>query len=258
MVTSNNNNNLVKNLINLSHTDNLSHAYLFYGEAKDEMKSQALALAKKLETGELGTGSSSRTPILIDATIFDAENTSSLGIDIVREIKNYISQKPLKSKKRTVIVLGAQELTREAQNAILKILEDAPQSALIILIATSIERLLPTIISRLQKIYISINKELNDLTKIVPNQRIKELADKFLKADSTTRRTLVKEITDEEKDGSVNLSILFVDALIMLLSQKPEENGPFLKELLYRRRVLGEYSLNKRLQLAYLSNLWYN
>lgn len=251
MATSNSNNSPRSNLINFPQVDNLSHAYLFYGEAKDEMRSRALALAKALED------ISSEGQVLIDATIIDAENSSSLGIDIVREIKKFLWQKPLKSKKRTVIVQGAEELTREAQNAILKILEDAPKSALIILIATSIERLLPTIISRLQKVYIPVDYEAEISKKIIPNQRAKELAEKFLKTDLATRKILIKEITDEEKDGNVNLSILFVDALILHLSKKPLENSSFLKELLYRRRVMGEFSLNKRLQLSFLSSLWY-
>lgn len=256
MATSNSNNSPRGNLINFPQVDNLSHAYLFYGEAKEEMKREALRLTQILEGKE--NHDDSKTATLIDATIIDAQDSSSLGIDIVREIKNFLSQKPFISTKRTVVVLGAEELTSEAQNAILKILEDAPKSALIILVASSPERLLPTVISRVQKVYVPKLDDDKSSKKIIQNERATELALRFLQSSSLNRRNLIKEITDEEKDGNTNLTISFVDALILRLSEKPELNASFLKELLYRRRVMGDYSLNKRLQLAFLSNLWYN
>jgi len=256
ILVSNRNHNLVDDLVKISQADGLSHAYLFFGEAKDEMRKRAVNLALGLE--KEGADIPLRESTLIDANIIDASQVSSLGIDVVREIKNFLWQKPIKSKKRTVIILGAEELTREAQNAILKIIEDPPKTALIILVATTPERLLPTITSRLQKVHFT-TKPITAISKKLPsNNKANLLAHRFLKANSTLWRTMVKEITDEEKEGSPNLTINFIDELITLLSEKPIENGPFLKELLYRRRMMGDYSLNKRLQLAFLSNLWYN
>ena len=190
------------NLFNLQNLDELSHAYLFYGEAKDEMRREAQGIAMALEVGNLKEVSPNYT--LIDAMIIDAENASSIGIDIVREIKNFLSQKPFKSKKRTVVVLGAEELTTEAQNAILKILEDAPKSALIILIAKTPERLLPTVISRLQKIYIPSKQDLEPANENIQNARAKELALKFLKAPASERRDIIKEIILKREDFDKN------------------------------------------------------
>lgn len=255
-MVSTSNNDTISRLSKLVQTGNLSHAYLFFGEAKDEMKKEALAIARELEGGAASVDVESYT--LIDSSIIDASEKNSLGIDIVREIKNFLWQKPLKSKKRTVVILGAEELTREAQNAILKILEDPPRTALIILVATTLERLLTTITSRLQKVFIATKSDNATSKKPIANERARKLADKFLRSSVTERRLLAKEITDEEKEGSQNLTVVFIDELITLLSEKPKENSLFLKELLYRRRVMGEYSLNKRLQLAFLCHIWYN
>src|SRR3990167_6519322 len=72
----------------------------------------------------------------------------SISINQVREIKRLIFQKPLIQKFKIVIIYEAQKLTIEAQNALLKILEEPPQSAVIILVAPGNSELLPTILSR--------------------------------------------------------------------------------------------------------------
>ena len=57
------------------------------------------------------------------------------------------------SKKRLAIVRDAENLTPEAQSAILKTVEELPPENLIIFISTDRDSLLPPLVSRLQKIY---------------------------------------------------------------------------------------------------------
>ncbi len=76
--------------------------------------------------------------------------TSHISIDQIREIKKSIYQKPILSKFKFIIIKGAQNLTMEAQNALLKILEEPPVHALIFLEAFEKVSLLPTIISRVK------------------------------------------------------------------------------------------------------------
>ncbi|MBI2599197.1 hypothetical protein HYW40_03190 [Candidatus Curtissbacteria bacterium] len=69
-------------------------------------------------------------------------------IDQVREVKRTIFQKPVSLPYKVVIIEEAEKLTLEAQNALLKILEEPPKSAVIILEAKDKSPILPTILSR--------------------------------------------------------------------------------------------------------------
>lgn len=71
------------------------------------------------------------------------------GIGQIRDVKSTIHQKPLVLPFKFVIFKQAQTLNKEAQNALLKILEEPPQSAIVILEATDKSRFLPTVLSRL-------------------------------------------------------------------------------------------------------------
>lgn len=74
------------------------------------------------------------------------------GIDQVREIKRFLSLKTTGTGivRRIVIIDGADNLGQEAQNALLKILEEPPLDSMIILTAADKNRLLKTVISRSQ------------------------------------------------------------------------------------------------------------
>ena len=71
-----------------------------------------------------------------------------LGIAEARQIKKHFSLKPYSAKGRGVVLEDAALLTIEAQNALLKTLEELPQEAFLILGAGSDANLLPTILSR--------------------------------------------------------------------------------------------------------------
>src|SRR3989344_1837552 len=80
---------------------------------------------------------------------------SKLGIESARQIKEHFSLKPYSAKGRVVVLEDASALTPEAQNALLKTLEEPPEYALILLGAPSEDTLLPTVLSRCQTIYLS-------------------------------------------------------------------------------------------------------
>ena len=71
-----------------------------------------------------------------------------LGIVEARKIKNHFSLKPYSAKGRVVVLEDAEELTVDAQNALLKTLEELPEQALFILGASSGSMFLPTVLSR--------------------------------------------------------------------------------------------------------------
>ncbi len=135
----------------------LSHSYLFFGPAMVGKKLAAQNLAHYLETGE--DSHLSQRAVLNDCNIIKPGENGSIGIDAVREIKNFLWQKPNTSPRRTLIIDDAELLTADAQSALLKITEEPPASSLLILVTADVESLIPTILSRFQKIYFGLVPE---------------------------------------------------------------------------------------------------
>ncbi len=89
------------------------------------------------------------------------EEKESIGIAAIRNLQKTLFLTPLKSKTKACIIQDANTLTIEAQNALLKILEEPPNNTLIILVAKNHTAFLPTVISRCK--IIEIKTPLNDL-----------------------------------------------------------------------------------------------
>ena len=118
-------------LVDLADMDRLAHGYIFFGLSGVGKCRVARALGYYLERGawpDDKTDWDGHPPTLTETTIIDSGESTSIGIDAVREIKNYLWQKPIASKCRTIIIDDADRLTREAQNALLKISEEPPSS----------------------------------------------------------------------------------------------------------------------------------
>ena len=86
-----------------------------------------------------------------DITYSDSEgskNQNSIGINDIKSIHQKIFLKPINSESKVIIIDDAHLLTIEAQNALLKVLEEPPDHTIIILSADKKDVFLPTIISR--------------------------------------------------------------------------------------------------------------
>ncbi len=83
-----------------------------------------------------------------DLLYFD--DSSKLGVEQTKQIREFLALKPYQSKGRAVVLESAQNLTLDAQNSLLKTLEEPPEDAVLILAADSEHSFLPTILSRCQ------------------------------------------------------------------------------------------------------------
>jgi len=139
--------------------DTARHAYLFAGPPGLGRRTLALRFAQALnctQTIEPGVPCGKcRDCKQIEAmghpdlTIIQAETEGgTLKVDQVREARRSLTLKPYQSKYRVSIFLRFQEANDNAANALLKVLEEAPSYAVLILTADNPEGLLPTIVSR--------------------------------------------------------------------------------------------------------------
>ncbi|MEA3475881.1 MAG: DNA polymerase III subunit delta' [Candidatus Cloacimonadota bacterium] len=83
---------------------------------------------------------------------YQFSKATSIHIDTIRNIERKILFRPNEGNYRVIIMADADKMTRSAANAFLKTLEEPPLYAIIILTTTKLSALLPTIVSRCQKI----------------------------------------------------------------------------------------------------------
>ncbi len=80
----------------------------------------------------------------------NSKNLQTLGIQDVKNMQKKLYFKPLKSAQKVVVLDDAHLLTPEAQNALLKLLEEPPENTYVFLSSPTRENFLPTVISRCQ------------------------------------------------------------------------------------------------------------
>ncbi len=137
--------------------DKVSHAYIIQGDYDSGKKLMASVFAKALQCEQKGTEPCNHCTSCLqadtgnqpDIIYVSHEKPNSIGIHDVREQMNAsIGIKPYSSDYKIYIVDEAEKMTAEAQNALLKTIEEPPAYAVIFLLTTNLGKLLPTILSR--------------------------------------------------------------------------------------------------------------
>ncbi len=136
----------------------ISHAYLFEGEKGLGKKDIALRLAFVLNcTGDDGKPCNKCSSCIKIAggnhpDIKIIENEGLIRIGEIRKIIGEMQLKPYEGRYKVYIICDADRMNVESQNALLKTLEEPPSYAVLILLTTKGDSLLPTVISRCQVI----------------------------------------------------------------------------------------------------------
>ena len=138
--------------------NNILHSYLFYGRDGIGKKLFAINFAKKI----LCLNSGEEECTCKSCICFDGNNhpdytlvnevEDTIKIDEVRQIIKKIYEKPILSNHKVYIINAFDKMTFEAQNALLKTLEEPPQFVTIILISSSDNNIINTIKSRCMRI----------------------------------------------------------------------------------------------------------
>ena len=140
------------------------------------------------------------------------QNTQSIGIEDIKRIQKTLFLKPMKSETKAVIIEDADLLTPEAQNALLKVLEEPPAHTIIMLNADSKESFLPTILSRCQIIPLEeeapkvTDKQREELTAFMQNMPTMTIGERLKKAEQLAK--------DKDK------AIAWIEQLILIVREK--------------------------------------
>lgn len=152
---------LKEHLQNAIKLDKLSHAYIINGEryAGKEFIANIFAMAIQCERGGMDPcgechsckQAMSRNHPDIIRVVHEKPNT--IGVEDIRgQINNDVMIKPYSGPKKIYILNEGEKMTVQAQNALLKTLEEPPAYAIILILTTNADALLPTILSRCVRI----------------------------------------------------------------------------------------------------------
>lgn len=123
-------------------------ALLIFGGTKKQRLAKITEIAQK---SQINIEKVNNPDIL---KISPEKGKSSIGIEKSKEIRRFLSQKPYENTTKCVVIEDASFLTIQAQNALLKTLEELPNYASIILECSDKNGLVETVISRCQQIRI--------------------------------------------------------------------------------------------------------
>ncbi len=264
---------LIKNFKKLVESKRLGHAYVFFGSEGVGKFLFAKSLANYLETGVFDDP---QDAILNDFSVVKPDEKGTIGVDAIRALKYYFSEKPNRSAYRLAVIDDAERLTTEAQNALLKTTEEPPASSLLIFIVRETDLLGETLVSRTHKIFFPpmktieitkwliqekgiTEKEAKDVAQksggrpglalaILENKEFLKnykLAGDLIRSEGATRKDLIKKIIEPDNFDLAK----FLDVLLLAISSEARKQPAFWHEALELRRNVDFFNLNPRLQL---------
>lgn len=200
---------------------------------------------------------------------------ASFGVDEVRKIIQEVAKRPYEEDKKVIIIHQGSKLTVQAQNALLKTIEEPPLGVYIILLSESVELLLDTIKSRCQIYKLTpLNKE--DMIKYIKalgekdkekilvalsyGEGIPGRAERMLKDEELhVLRNLIIELFDEMNKKSSNTVINYDKKFLKYKNEKEEvlrvissfiRDIIVYKELRDKDRIINVDMVNKISELS--------
>lgn len=200
--------NSIRNRFRKSVSSNaLSHAHLIIGE--DGIGKSLLA--KEFALQILGK---EHNRDYIDIVHYKTSKTS-FGVDEVREVIAEVNKKPYEGERKVIILYEGNKLTTQAQNALLKTIEEPPTGVFIIILCESSELMLDTIKSRCQ---------IHKLSPLTKEEILEFIKVRYSQIDDSIVQTLVafceglpgrveKFLEDESFENIRNLSLQLLEEI---------------------------------------------
>ena len=156
------NDRIKENLEKVLNSNNISHSYMFIGPSGIGKKKFAKEFAKGIlclnennkpcnDCKSCISFMDSNNPDYYEINLADDEN--SIKIDTIRELQKKIQELPIVSNRKVYIINDSEYMTKDAQNCLLKTLEEPPSFVTLILIVSNENMILNTIKSRCLKLY---------------------------------------------------------------------------------------------------------
>lgn len=187
-----------KELLNqIISTNNIAHSYMFIGKESigkmlfaKEFAKAILCINDSKPCGECKSCIEFKSANNPDFEVIEPDG-NNIKIEQIRELIKKVYEKPIVSNKKVYIINDSNLMTKEAQNSLLKTLEEPPEYVTIILITSNENLFLPTIKSRCTKIM---------FRKLTDSELKTILEQKYNKLN-------IQELVLKIADGSVNKAV---------------------------------------------------
>ena len=161
-----------------------------------------------------------------DITVIEGEAT--IKVKLARALRSNAYSTPISASRKVFIINSCEKMTEEAQNALLKILEEPPSYLVIILVTERLDSMLPTIRSRAAEVRMS---------PLTPDKLGEKLKAAFPRADSKKIEAVVLE-----SGGSIRT------ALTLMRKRTPIANyGSLVSEKLLNKDKYGFFVLSRKI-----------
>ncbi len=160
-------------LKNAIENNRLSHAYMFCGPRGVGKTTMARVLARKVNEIEAEVDGESLNQTL---NVIEIDAASNNGVDDVRDLRERVRIPPQNGRYKIYIIDEVHMLSKSAFNALLKTLEEPPEHVIFIFATTEPHKVLPTILSRVQRFdfkRISIDEIIVKLSAVAEQEDIK-------------------------------------------------------------------------------------
>ncbi len=183
---------------------NLLHSYLFVGREGIGKKMMARQFAKKILCLKPDSDMDQKCE---SCTMFDGENHpdyheirpdgNTIKIEQIRQMNASVMEKPIISKYKIFVIDDCDKMTKEAQNCLLKTLEEPPIYVIILLICSQENQLLSTIQSRCTKLqFYPLTDE--ELKQYLLKQQMEPLPDHLLRLAEGSIQGLARVTQDQD------------------------------------------------------------
>lgn len=216
--------------------DNIAHAYLLVGPRHVGKRTLALNLAQALncDDPEPPCGQCHSCHRIFegkhaDVTSLSLDSKVEIGIDDIRGLQRLANLPPYEGKCKVFIIDEAEYLSTEAANSLLKILEEPPPKVVWLLLAAEERRLLPTIISRCQRLEL----------KPMPSKQIQQILTDSYNVDLDKAKLLARlchgclgwALSALADDDLLHQRSQKIDKLASLLTASLEQRFAYAQEL---------------------------
>lgn len=201
---------VIKTLRNALSENKIAHAYLFCGPRGTGKTTMARLFAKALNCEEgigyecdvcqncvaVKTGS--------HPDVFEIDAASNSGVDSVRDLIDQVRYQPILGRYKVYIIDEVHNMSSSAFNALLKTLEEPPANVVFILATTEPQKVLPTILSRVQRF---------DFTKVSDEDIISKMSE-ILEKENVTYEEGSLELIARLADGGVRDALSILDQVV--------------------------------------------
>lgn len=125
------------------------------------------------------------------------ESEKQIGVDLIRENIQKLTGTAQLSGNKVLIILGADSMTESAANALLKTLEEPTPNTFLLLVCNDVQRMLPTILSRCEKIELNA-PEISDCKAWLEQNGQANVSDSFIRIYANAPLLILEELEKEK------------------------------------------------------------